>query len=123
MTSILFPILVALLPALWGYSATPFLFLALGILSWIRSGICFQQPLIKGLGTELLMSLGGGALISYFAPYSPATWAMGVWMFFLIQSLYFVVVRDGEVEKEGLSLDPFEEARRRAEEILVSETD
>jgi len=117
-TSILFPLLIAFLLVVWGGLAPPFLLLALGILSWIRSGICFRRPLPKMLGIELVVSLGGGALVAYLEPYSPATWAIGVWMFFLIQSLYFIVVRDTGDEEEDVSLDPFEQAKRRAEEIL-----
>ena len=120
--SIVFPLAIVFLFAIWGHSATPFLFLALGVLSWIRSGICFKRPFPRMLATELAISLGGGALVAYFAPYSPATWAMGVWMFFLIQSLYFMVVRDVGDETVDVSLDPFEEARRRAEEILSTES-
>jgi hypothetical protein len=116
--SIIFPLLIGLFFALWGYSTTPFLLLAIGIFSWIRSGICFQRPLAKMLATELIISLGGSSLVAYFAPHSPATWAMGLWMFFLVQSLYFMVVRDTVDKEIDVSLDPFEEARRHAEDIL-----
>jgi hypothetical protein len=119
--SILFPLLIAFLLVVWGGFAPPFLLLAIGILSWIRSGICFQKSLPKMLAVELVVSLGGGALVAYLEPYSPGTWAMGVWMFFLIQSLYFIVVRDTVDEEAQVSLDPFEEARRRAEEILLAQ--
>jgi hypothetical protein len=115
---ILFPLLIVFLFVCWGSSARPFLLLSLGILSWIRSGICFHKPLPGMLGTELFLSVGGGALVAYFMPHSPATWAMGLWMFFLIQSLYFLVVRDAGHRQQDVSLDPFEQARRRAEEIL-----
>ena len=104
--SIVFPLLLLLIPIFWGDSNTAFLLLALGILSWIRSGICFQRPLRKMLGAELVISLGGGALVAYLDPHSTITWAMGVWMFFLVQSLYFVLFGDiGETEEE-MVLDP-----------------
>ncbi|MGD8371362.1 MAG: hypothetical protein PVG64_01105 [Syntrophobacterales bacterium] len=120
--SVIFPLLLLLLVVFWGGSNTPFLFLGLGILSWVRSGICFQGGLLKTLTAEIAISLGGGGLVSVFAPHTTITWAMAVWMFFLVQSLYFVVVRDiGEAEDEHVSLDAFEQARGQAEKILSTE--
>jgi hypothetical protein len=116
--SILFPLLILLVFVFWGNSNSAFLLLALGILSWIRSGICFQGSLFKILGAELFVCIGGGALVAYFAPHSTFTWAMGVWMFFLMQSLYFVFTGEITGEKEGLMMDPFERARRQTERIL-----
>lgn len=122
-TSILFPLLIVLLFVFWGNSLTLFLVLWLGVLSWIRSGICFRKPLPGMLGTEFFISVGGGALVAFFMPHSPATWAMGLWMFFLIQSLYFLVVRNAGDPQQDVSLDPFEQSRRRAEEILSGGVD
>ncbi|MES0349735.1 MAG: hypothetical protein ABUK19_03365 [Desulfobacteria bacterium] len=116
--SIVFPLMVLLVFAFWGNSNSAFLLLALGILSWIRSGICFQRPLFKTLGAELFVCIGGGVLVAYFAPHSTLTWAMGIWMFFLMQSLYFVLVGEISGEEEKLAVDPFEQARRQAEKIL-----
>lgn len=77
---------------------------------------------MKTLTAEIAISLGGGGLVSVFAPHTTITWAMAVWMFFLVQSLYFLVVRDiGEVEEEHVSLDAFEQARGQAEKILSTE--
>lgn len=117
-TSIVFPLVIVFPFSVWGNSATPFLLLALGVFSWVRSGICFQGPLPKMLGIEFLISIGAGALVACFAPCSPAMWAMGVWMFFLVQSLYFLFVRVVADQPEPASVDPFEDARRRAEEVL-----
>lgn len=116
--SIVFPLLILFLLVFWGNSNSAFLLLGLGILSWIRSGICFQRPLAKMLGVELFICIGGGALVAYFAPHSTLTWAMGIWMFFLVQSLYFVLMGETGGEEETLTLDPFEEAKRQAERIL-----
>jgi hypothetical protein len=47
------------------------------------------------------------------------TWGLAVWMFFLVQSLYFVFFRDlGEGVEEKVELDPFDLARSQAERIL-----
>ena len=118
----LFPLVLGLCLAFWESSETSFLFTTLGILSWVRSGICFQGRLLKALGAEAALSLGGGVLVAYFAPHSMIAWAVAIWMFFLVQSLYFVVVREsGEGEEEEVKSDPFEQAKERAERILSAE--
>jgi len=113
-----FPLLTLFIFVFWGNSNSAFLLLTLGILSWIRSGICFRRPLAKTLGIELLVSIGGGALVAYFAPHSTLTWAMGIWLFFLVQSLYFVLIGDVGSEEDSVRMDPFEEAKSQAERIL-----
>jgi len=117
--SIAFPLLLILVFAFWGTSHIAFLLVSLLIMSWIRTGICFQGLGIKGIGAEIILCLGGGALVTYFAPHTPATWALAVWALFLVQALYFLLL--GELEKQqeedGIR-DPFEGMRRRAEKIL-----
>ncbi len=119
-----FPLLLLLLFALLGDSLFVFLLLSAGILSWIRSGICFPQRRIRAMATELLVSLGGGALVLSFSPYSAITWALGIWMFFLVQGLYFVLSGNSGAEEEGeddTDNDPFERARMNAEKILAGD--
>lgn len=117
--SVVFPLLLLLMAVFLENSETTFLFLAMGILSWVRSNICFQGGLLGKLGAELALSLGGGVLVVYLAPHSLVSWAMAVWMLFLMQSLYFVILGDiGVAEKEKIRLDPFEQARGQAEKIL-----
>jgi len=117
--SLLFPLLLLLLLVFWGDTNSAFLFLSLGILSWVRSGICFQGGLLKSLVTEAALCLGAGALVVFFSPHSTITWGVAVWIFFLIQSVYFVVFADfEEKQEEQMELDPFHLARSRAERIL-----
>ena len=116
--SILFPLLLLLLLVFWGDTNSAFLFLALGVLSWVRSGICFQGGLLKTLVAEVALCFGGGALVASFTPHSTITWALAVWMFFLVQSIYFVVFADSDAKEEEVELDPFHQAKRRAERIL-----
>jgi hypothetical protein len=119
--SIIFPLLLLLLLVLWGDTNSAFLFLALGVLSWVRSGICFQGGLLKSLVTEVALCLGAGALVVFFTPHSTITWGVAVWMFFLVQSVYFVVFADiGEKQEKQLERDPFHQARAQAERILSS---
>ena len=119
--SIVFPLLLLLLLVFWGDTNSAFLFLALGVLSWVRSGICFQGGLLKALATEAALCLGAGALVVFFTPHSTITWGVMVWMFFLVQSVYFVVFPDfKEKAEERMEVDPFHQARTRAERILSS---
>ena len=99
-------------------STDVFLLFALGVLSWIRSGICFEKTLIKTAAAEFLLCLGGGALVAFFMPYSTAELAVGIWLFFLVQSLYFVLFIPKETEMDTAPQDIFEKAGRCADDIL-----
>jgi hypothetical protein len=112
------PLLLLFLSAFLIEPATAFLFTALAILSWIRSGICFKKkPLLKRLGAEGGLFLAGGLLVYGAIPGGTPTWALGVWLFFLIQALYFVLFEyhSGPFKIEA---DPFEKAKMAAEKIL-----
>ncbi len=118
-TGLLFPLVLLLVLAFWGIPRVDFLLVALVCLSWIRSGICFKRPLLRMLAAEMIICLGGGALVAFLAPYSTLSWAMGIWLFFLIQSLYFVLFeRTAEKAEEMIAADPFDQARKQAERIL-----
>jgi hypothetical protein len=70
--------------------------------------------------TEFVLSLGGGILGVFLAPHTQVGWALGIWLFFLVQSLYFVSWEgrnaiEGEKQRE---VDPFERASRQVERIL-----
>ena len=115
--SILFPLLLLLIILFVVKSNSAFLVLALVIFSWIRSGICFQNSFSRVLIIELFLTWGSAALITCFTPDSMFTWALGIWMFFLVQSLYFVILGDRSL-KEKVAADPFEEAMMQAEKII-----
>jgi hypothetical protein len=115
---IVFPLLLLFITGIYSNSSIFFL-LCLGILSWIRSSLCFQKSLLMMLVTEFAISLGGGALVAFFAPQSNLAWALGIWLFFLVQSLYFVFGENNtDVEKETQGIDSFERASRQTENIL-----
>jgi hypothetical protein len=118
--SVLFPLLFLFLFIFCESSNAAFLLLSLGMLSWIRSGICFQNAFVRSLGVEILLCIGGGTLVAYFNPHSTLTWALGIWMFFLVQSLYFTVMTDMEEDDAAHTIDVFELARVKAEGILKS---
>jgi hypothetical protein len=115
--SILFPLVLLLIIIFVVTSNNAFLLFALVIFSWIRSGICFQKPFSRVLPIELFLTLGGAFLAFWFTPDSLFTRALGVWMFFLVQSLYFVFSAHRNL-KENASSDPFEESMMQAEKIL-----
>ena len=50
---------------------------------------------------------------------SPLWWALGIWLFFLVQTLFFVVGESGGIRPAGAGEDAFERARREAERILA----
>ena len=116
--SIFFPLLLLLIFVFIVNPNSAFLLLALVIFSWIRSGVCFQHSLPRMLKAELLLSLGGAILVTWFTPYSTFTWALGILMFFLVQSLYFVIFEDRNTIEQVVS-DPFEKAMLKAEKIIT----
>ena len=117
-TSVIFPLLLALMTIFGEVSVSAFLFIAMGIFSWIRSGICFPTPFKRRLVSEAILGIGAGVLIGSFSPISLINWAMAIWMFFLIQALYFVIFEDHHVKGQELQRDAFEQAREQAEKIL-----
>jgi len=116
---IIIPLLLLFLAGILESSNTVFFLLFLGILSWIRSSLCFQKSLLLMMFTELVLSLGGGTLMAFLAPQTRLAWSLGIWMFFLVQSLYFVSWEDrGNTEEEEQGIDPFERASRQIEKFL-----
>jgi hypothetical protein len=96
-----------------------FLLMVLIVISWVRSGICFQQPGVMRLAVELLLCFLGAVLMHRLTPGSVFGWGLGVWMFFLVQALYFVFFAPADNQQEESSrLDAFERASRQAERIL-----
>jgi hypothetical protein len=114
--SIFFPLLLLLIFSFIVPSNSAFLLLGLVIFSWVRSGVCFQQPLKTMFGAELLLSLGGAVLVVWFSPHSTFAWALGFLMFFLVQAIYFVIFENSD--EEEIEMDPFEKAMIRAKKII-----
>lgn len=113
------PLLLLLTAAFLIQSTTVFLFAALGTLSWMRSGICFNQtPVLKRLGVEMGLGIAAGLPVSAVLPFATLSGALGVWLFFLIQALYFVVFEYRNDPVARIEVDPFERAKMAAEQIL-----
>jgi hypothetical protein len=114
----LFPVLLMLPVIFLTDSMVLFFILALIVTGWIRSGICYQKPGVKGIAVELLLSISGGLLVLTFTPGSVHAWALGVWMFFLVQALYFVFFEPDVNRHVYAGMDSFEKASKQAETIL-----
>ena len=116
-----YPVLFLFLTVFLVQSIGAFFFLALAVTSWIRSGLCYQEHCKIKLMVELLLCLAGGTLVALFTPGSALTWTLGIWLFFLLQALFFALfdsnpaTLDSQYEQVA---DPFERASRQAEEIL-----
>jgi len=118
--STVFPLLLLLPAILLIDSIVLFFILALMITSWIRSGICFQKPGARGIAVELLLCFSGGLPVLLFTPGSLYAWALCVWMFFLVQALYFVFFEHTDKrQEEAARMDAFERASRQADRILT----
>ena len=117
---IIFPLLI-LLPAIFlNSSAVLFFILALIAAGWIRSGICYPKTGAKGIAVELLLGFLAILPLVVFTPGSVFAWALGTWMFFLIQALYFLFFDiTSNHGNNNVRRDAFDEARKKAERILA----
>ena len=115
----IFPLLALAAAAVFMPDRTAYLALILIGLAWIRSGTIFQGPTLKNIAAEIGVTAGGAALVSWFTPQTPTAWALGVWLFILTQSLYFLIHGQvDEFEPKHANPDPFLKAKRQAEAIL-----
>ena len=115
----IFPLLI-LLPAIFlNNSVVLFFILALIAAGWIRSGICYPKTGAKGIAVELLLGFFAILPLAAFTPGSVIAWALGTWMFFLIQALYFIFFDiTSNHRNNNVRLDAFDEAGKKAERIL-----
>lgn len=118
LSAIFFPIALLLVTFLWNLPVHAFLFLSLGILSWVRSGICFEKNFFRMLIAECFLCLGGASLVAGFSPHSSISLAIGIFLFALVQSLYFVLFVKSEIKDEQPKTDPFEVAMKKGRGIL-----
>lgn len=116
-----YPVLFLFLTAFLVQSIDAFFFLAMAVVSWIRSGLCYHQRRGFRLALELFLSMAGSVFIAVLTPASALAWTLGIWLFFLLQALYFVILDSSTPKLDSQyeqALDPFERASRRAEDIL-----
>jgi hypothetical protein len=100
-------------PPPWGMAAP-----ATAALCLVRYAVCRQQPAARRLAAELCIGGGGLVLVALFQPAGALGLAAGVWMFFLIQALYFVILETGGGEHPEAQLARLAAAKARADQIL-----
>ena len=116
---ILFPMVLLLGTALWPGVYTGFFFLGLGVFSWIRSGSCFCGTPVRAVAAEVITVGGGAGLVSLLGPGSSLTWAISIWLFFLVQAVYFYMVPTScPPDAVGTASDPFDASHREALRVL-----
>lgn len=117
--SILFPLALLLGAALWPHVYMGYFFLLLGGLSWIRSGICFQDRPLRAVLAEVITIVGGISMLVLWRPGNLLEWGLIIWLFGLVQCLYFYIIAYGFGDRaEKAVLDPFEQARKELERVL-----
>ncbi len=117
--SVVFPLLVLLGAALWPRAHSGFFILALGVFSWVRSGVCFKGAPMRTLMAEVVTMVGGAGLLLMIGSHSYGAWALNICLFFLVQSLYFFIVPVASTgQNTSISGDPFELAAEDAEKVL-----
>jgi hypothetical protein len=116
---LLFPLILLLGTAVWPGIDAVFFFLGLGVLCWLRSGICFSHFPLRAMIAETVTAVGGAALIVLLGPTNAVTWTISIWLFFLVQALYFFIVpHRGSTTTDRQNVDPFEKAYHEAQRIL-----
>ena len=117
---ILIPLAMLLGVAFWPGTWIGFYALAMGVLCWVRSGICFSDTPFRALIAELVTVVGGIALVGTLGSSSRAAWPIGLCLFILVQTLYFYIIpADSDRKTKAASPDPFEQARHEAEKVLA----
>lgn len=116
--SLAFPLLLATGIALWPESSTAFLLAALWLFVWIRSGACIQAMVIRKIHAELITVLGGAGFLLFWSSDAPLALPVVTWFFFLVQSLYFIIIPDTQQREKNDDPDQFELARREMERIF-----
>ena len=118
-TVLLLPLVLLLGTAFWPGIYGAFFFMAMGILAWIRSGICFNATPLRAVIAETLTIGCGAGLVVVLNPGTTVTWSLSIWLFILIQSLYFFIVpAPFHQMRKTPPEDPFERASRNAKRIL-----
>lgn len=119
LSAVVFPLALLMGTALWPGGYTGFFLLGLGMFSWVRSGVCFAGTPLRSIAAEIITVAGSAALVALLNPGSTVIWAVSIWLFFLVQALYFFIVpATGPSNSTRPVDDPFEQAHREALRVL-----
>ncbi len=116
---VLFPLaLVPIIMVVPTYPAGYILFLLL-IFSWIRSGICFTETPLRSILAEGLIFGVFVIIMTVMIPRSAYGLPIAIWLFFLMQTVYFYLVPDCVPScKKHIREEPFEHAFKEMEKIF-----
>lgn len=120
--SVLFPLLLLTGVGLFHQHAGSLIFIFC-IFSWIRSGICYSKTPLRAVLAEVVTLVGGFGIALFCWSPSVLMFSLSVWLFFLIQTLYFYIVPELAEENTMVNgrADSFERARRELERLLEHE--
>jgi hypothetical protein len=113
---VLLPLAVAAAAILGGLDWVELITLCAALLAWIRSGICFPSAGPPRFVLEILLAGGGAVTAGLLAPDGGLGLGFGIWVFFLVQSAFFLLVPTARTAK-GVR-DRFAETLRDLEKII-----
>ncbi len=87
----------------------------------VRSGMLYRARSARAVAAEAALLAGGLALARFLAVPGPLGAALGIWGFFLVQSVFFLIGGVSERRPAAGDLDPFELARTRLAALLEEE--
>ncbi|WP_167506077.1 hypothetical protein [Desulfosediminicola flagellatus] len=89
------------------------------IFCWIRSGICFTDTPLRSILAEGLIFTIFVLIIGLMIPHTTYGLSIGIWLFFLMQTLYFYLVPACVPScKKHIREEPFEHAFKEMEKIF-----
>ena len=117
---VLFPLALVLGAVFWPGARLGFSALALGVLCWARSGLCYNGAPLRAIIAELITVGGGITLVGSLGSHSTFTWPLGLCLFTLMQTLYFYIVpMESEQTVKNTCTDPFAQACHEAQKVLA----
>ena len=107
--------------AVWLLGPTPreAILVAAALLSIGRTAICLPSRGARAWTIEALLTGGGLLIASAVLGSSPHSFALAVWAFFLVQSVFFLVASERRPDAET-EVDPFDAAHARALAVMDS---
>jgi hypothetical protein len=89
-----------------------------GVIGIVRSGFLHRRAPAQAVALEVCLLGGGLVLARFLAGIAPPATAFAVWGFLLVQSFFFLGGGDRAGRVRASHVDPFEEAFRRATQLL-----
>ena len=116
MRYVLLPLILLLLAVASTISCTAVILFCTFTLSFLRTGLCFTG--LGQFGVECLVFVFGTAALICFAPHTVFTWALSIWLFFLIQAFYPFLIDLRRQKDAQSSIHDFAQAERDVTRLL-----